>query len=99
MGKGNSSGDISVLAFEDLGEMWGKSPNLSSLSAANLRWHERRAMRPLRWMSIAAVDGTCVLMGEDHKTMMILGFSTDALMDVVNNVDVFDDVEVDGADG
>ena len=56
-------------------------------------------MRPLRWMSIAAVDGTCVLMDEDHRTMMVLGFSTDALMDVVNNVDVFDDVEVDGAEG
>ena len=56
-------------------------------------------MRPLRWMSIAAVDSTCVLMDEDHTTMMVLGFSTDALMDVVNNVDVFNDVEVDGADG
>ena len=56
-------------------------------------------MRPLRWMSIAAVDGACALIDEDHKTMMVFGFSTDALMDVVNNVDVFDDVEVDGADG
>ena len=49
-------------------------------------------------MSIATLDDTCVLMYEDHKTMMVFGFSTDALMDVVNNVDVFDDVEVDGAD-
>ena len=50
-------------------------------------------------MSIAAVDDTCVLMDEDHMPMMVLGFSTDALMNVVNNVDVVDDVEVDGADG
>ena len=36
-------------------------------------------------------------MNEDHK-MMVLRFSTDALMDVVNDVDVIDDVEVDGTD-
>ena len=66
--------------------------------AANLKWLNRRAMRSLRWMSIAVVDDTCVLMDGDHKPMMVLRLSTDALMDVVNNVDVFDGVEVDGAD-
>ena len=47
---------------------------------------------------MAAVEGIYVLMNKDHE-MMVLRFSTDALMDVVNNVDVVNDVEVDGTDG
>ena len=57
-------------------------------------------MRSLRWMSIAAVDDTHVLMDEDH--MMVFESSTDALMNVINIIDVVDDVNdviVDGADG
>ena len=50
-------------------------------------------MRCLRWMSIAAVVDTCVLMDEDHK-MMVPELSTDAMKGVVNNVD-----DVDGTDG
>ena len=56
-------------------------------------------MSSLRWMSIAAVYDTYVLMGEGY--VMVFGFPTDALMDVVNIVDVVDDVndvKVDGAD-
>ena len=53
-------------------------------------------MRSLRWMSIAAVDDTHVLMDEDH--MMVFGSPTDALMNVVNIVDIVDDVTGDGAD-
>ena len=37
-------------------------------------------------------------MDEDHK-MMVLRFSTDAMMNVVNDGDVVNNVEVDGADG
>ena len=63
---------------------------------ANLKWLNGRAMRSLRWMSIAAVDDTHVLMDEDHE--MVFEFSTDAPMNTVN-VDVVDDVIVDGTDG
>ena len=48
-------------------------------------------------MSIATVGGTHVLM--DKGCVMVFESSTDALMNVVNIVDVVDDVIVDGADG
>ena len=54
-------------------------------------------MRSLRWMSIATADDTHVLMDKDY--MMIFESSTDALMNVVNIVDVVNDGIVDGADG
>ena len=43
------------------------------------------------------MDDTHVLLDEDN--VIIFGFPTDALMNVVNIVDVVDDVKVDGADG
>ena len=43
------------------------------------------------------MDDTHVLMDEDY--VMVFESSTDALMNVVNIVDVVDDVIVDGADG
>ena len=57
-------------------------------------------MKSLRWMSIAAVDDTHVLM--DKVYMMVFESSTDALMNVISIVDVVDnvnDVIIDGADG
>ena len=54
-------------------------------------------MRSLRWMSIATADDTHVLMDVDY--VMVFEPSTDALMNVVNIVDVVNDVIVDGADG
>ena len=54
-------------------------------------------MRSLRWMSIATADDTRVLMDGDY--VMVFEPSTDALMNVVNIVDVVDDGIVDGADG
>ena len=54
-------------------------------------------MRSLRWMSIATADDTHVLMDGDY--VMVFEPSTDALMNVVNIVDVVNDVIVDGADG
>ena len=43
------------------------------------------------------MDDTHVLMDKGH--MMGIRSPTDALMNVVNIVDVVDDVKVDGADG
>ena len=48
-------------------------------------------------MSIATADDTHVLMDKD--CVMVFESSTDALMNVVNIIDVVDDVIVDGADG
>ena len=48
-------------------------------------------------MSIATADDTHVLMDGDH--VMVFEPSADALMNVVNIVDVVNDVIVDGADG
>ena len=49
-------------------------------------------MRSLRWMSIALMVDTDVLMDEGHK-VMVLGSSTDVVKNVLN------DAEVDGTDG
>ena len=52
----------------------------------------RRAMKSLRWMSIAVAVDTDVLMDEDYKLMVFVS-SSDAIEDVINNA------EVDGPDG
>ena len=49
-------------------------------------------MRSLRWMSIAVVVDTDVLMGKDHE-VMVFESSTDAMKDVVS------DAEIDDPDG
>ena len=75
-----TEGDEDLLLLDDVDDHIdvGVSPQTHPRSPCNLKWHKRRAMRSLRWMSIAAVVGTGVLMDEDHK-MMVLGFSTDAM--------------------
>ena len=75
----------------------GRVPKLIFALIANLRWLNRRAMRSLRWMSIATADDSHVLMDGDY--VMVFEPSTDALMNVVSIVDVVNDVIVDGANG